>query len=154
MIIIQPWHWLALSLLFFIIELIVPSFVSLALGLAALFIAIIAWLWYGSWLVIVSLWLILSVLFVAIGLLYIKPKLRTKAKLDHGIDELVGQVGMIVISPTSTQLGKIRFFVPLLGADEWPCHSQNTIPIAVGDRAIVLDIVGNELLVKAMTDSH
>ena len=151
----QPWHWLALSLLFFIIELMVPSFVSLALGLAALFIALIAWLWHGSWLVIVSLWLILSVVFVAIGLLYIKPKLRrTKANLKHGIDVLVGQVGMIVISPTDTQLGKIRFFVPLLGADEWLCRNQNAIPIAVGERAIVLDIVGNELLVKAMTDSH
>jgi hypothetical protein len=41
---------------------------------------------------------------------------------------------------------KVRFPMPVLGADEWNCRALS--PAQVGDRVRVVDILGNDLIVQ------
>jgi membrane protein implicated in regulation of membrane protease activity len=129
---IEPWHWLILGLVLIILELFLTSFVSLSIGVAAIVVAAFSWLLPFSWFFWLMVWLILSVIFTIIGFKFI-----------------IGETGMIVQSPQADKLGKIRFSVPIFGADEWVCRSYQSAPLAVGDRAIVVDVIGNELLVES-----
>lgn len=67
---------------------------------------------------------------------------------------IIGETGMIVVKPQPNQLGKVRFSVPIVGADEWLCRTREET-VEVGDRVVVTDIVGNELIVsraKSLTE--
>lgn len=149
--IIEPWHWLILGILLMIIELFITSMVSLAVGVAAVVVALLAWLLPIGSFTSVLLWLILSIIFTVLGFKYVKPKLRNRTTAGLGAGAIVGQTGMIIHSPQLSNLGKVRFSVPIFGADEWMCRSQDSLPLAVGERVVVLDVIGNELLVSLVT---
>ncbi len=70
---------------------------------------------------------------------------RTKAGLSR--EAVVGERGLIIKAPSGTgERGEVRFSVPLLGADTWPCMSQS--PLKLGDTVMVKDVLGNALLVE------
>ena len=68
---------------------------------------------------------------------------------EAGLEEYGAETGMIVVQPFTHREGRVRFSVPVFGADEWPCRSLNDIALTVGERVIVVDVIGNELLVKS-----
>lgn len=145
---IQPWHWLILGLVLIILELFLTSFVSLSIGMAAIVVAALSWflpLHYFIWIVV---WLVLSILFTMSGFKFIKPYMQNRTTAGLGAGVIIGETGMIIQSPQAEKLGKIRFSVPIFGADEWLCRTRQSVPLAVGDRAIVIDVIGNELLVE------
>ena len=141
---IEPWHWLILGLVLIILELFLTSFVSLSIGVAAIVVAAFSWLLPFSWFFWLMVWLILSVIFTIIGFKFIKPYMQNRTTAGLGSGVIIGETGMIVQSPQADKLGKIRF-----RADEWVCRSYQSAPLAVGDRAIVVDVIGNELLVES-----
>ena len=63
---------------------------------------------------------------------------------------IVGETGMIIAQPQPDRAGMVRFNVPIVGATEWMCRTRGE-QVAVGDRVVVTDIVGNELIVSSMT---
>lgn len=148
---IQPWHWLILGLLLIILELFLTSFVSLSIGLSAMVVALLSWLLPLNWFVWLIVWLALSVIFTVIGFKFIKPYLKNRTTAGTGLGVIVGQTGMIVVSPQHNNLGKIRFSVPVFGSDEWSCRSRQSFSLQVGERVVVVDVIGNELLVESMT---
>lgn len=148
--IIQPWHWLILGLILIILELFLTSFVSLSIGLAAIVVAALSWLLPMSYFVWIVLWLILSIVFTIIGFKFIKPFMQNRTTAGLGSGVIIGETGMIIQSPQAQKLGKIRFSVPIFGADEWLCRTRQSVPLAVGDRAIVVDVIGNELLIESI----
>lgn len=143
---IEPWHWLVLGFSLMIVEMFVPTFASLWFGAAAVIVAALAWLLPVPILFQVLIWLALSVLFMFAWVKYIKPLAtdRTKAGLGGGV--IIGETGMIVLKPQANALGVVRFNVPIVGADEWSCRTQDEV-VEVGDRVVVMDIIGNELVV-------
>lgn len=146
---IEPWHWLVLGFLLLIVEMFVPTFASLWFGAAAIIVAALAWLLPISLFVQVVIWLVLSAVFLVAWFKFIKPLSvdRTKAGLGGGV--IVGEIGMIVLSPQPERAGIVRFSVPIVGAAEWMCRTTGE-EVAVGERVVVTDIVGNELIVKSM----
>ena len=147
---IQPWHWLILGLILIILELFLTSFVSLSIGMAAIVVAALSWIMPLNYFVWVIVWLFLSVIFTVIGFKFIKPYMKNRTTAGLGSGVIIGETGMIIQSPQADRLGKIRFSVPIFGADEWLCRTRQSLPIAVGDRAIVVDVIGNELLVESI----
>lgn len=143
---IEPWHWLVLGFLLMIVEMFIPTFASLWFGAAAIIVAALSWLLPVPLVIQVLVWLTLSILFMFAWVKYIKPLSinRTKAGLGGGV--IIGEVGMIVVKPQSGKLGVVRFNVPIVGADEWACRTSDET-VEVGDRVIVTDISGNELIV-------
>lgn len=144
----QVWHWLALGFLLMTVEIFAPSFASLLLGLAALAVGALVYLGFVEsvpWQI--TLWLLLSLLLVGIWLRFINPHVRLRTRAGLGAGQIVGEVGMIVSAPVSGRLGRVRFAVPKAGAGEWACRAQDDALLPLGTRVVVVDILGNELVV-------
>ncbi|MGO2225536.1 MAG: NfeD family protein [Psychrobacter celer] len=146
---IEPWHWLVLGFLLLIVEMFVPTFASLWFGAAAIIVAALAWLLPISLFVQVVIWLVLSAVFLVAWFKFIKPLSVDRTKAGLGGSVIVGETGMIVLSPQPERAGIVRFSVPIVGAAEWMCRTTGE-EVAVGERVVVTDIVGNELIVKSM----
>lgn len=143
---IEPWHWLVLGFLLMIAEMFIPTFASLWFGAAAVIVAALAWLLPISLLWQVLIWLTLSVVFMFAWVKYIKPLSVDRTKAGLGGAVIIGETGMIVDKPLPDKLGRVRFSVPIVGADEWFCRTLDE-EVEVGDRVVVTDISGNELIV-------
>lgn len=143
----EVWHWLVLGMLLIILEMFIPIFAVLWFGVAALVVAILLWL-IPSFPAAAQLltWGVLSIISGVLWFKYLKPLSidRTKAGLSR--EAVIGQVGFITVLPQHSQIGTVRFSLPVLGADEWLCRSEE--PLELGERVRVVDILGNELVVK------
>lgn len=143
---IQPWHWLVLGALLLIGEMLAPTFWLLWFGAAALVLALLTWIIPMSLAVQVILWLILSTIALIAWFKFIQPMAKDKTRAGLGGAAIIGEVGMIIRAPIDGERGRIRFSVPQLGSDEWTCRSSDEL--SVGDRAKIIDISGNELVVS------
>ena len=146
---IEPWHWLVLGFILLIIEMFVPTFASLWFGAAAIIVAALSWLLPISVSVQIIIWLVLSAIFLLAWFKFIKPLSVDRTKAGLGGSVIVGETGMIIVQPQPDRAGTVRFSVPIVGAAEWMCRTTGE-PVAVGDRVVVTDIVGNELIVSSM----
>ena len=147
--ILEPWHWLVLGFVLLIIEMFVPTFASLWFGGAAIIVAALAWLLPISVSLQIIIWLVLSAIFLLAWFKFIKPLSVDRTKAGLGGSVIIGETGMIIVAPQLERAGVVRFSVPIVGAAEWMCRTSGE-QVAVGDRVIVTDIVGNELIVSSM----
>ena len=146
---IEPWHWLVLGFILLIVEMFAPTFASLWFGAAAIIVAALSWLLPISVFVQILIWLVLSAIFLLAWFKFIKPLSVDRTKAGLGGSVIVGETGMIIVQPQPDRAGTIRFSVPIVGAAEWVCRTRGE-QVAVGDRVVVTDIVGNELIVSSM----
>ena len=146
---LEPWHWLVLGFVLLIIEMFVPTFASLWFGGAAIIVAALAWLLPISVSMQIIIWLVLSAIFLVAWFKFIKPLSVDRTKAGLGGSVIIGETGMIIVAPQLERAGVVRFSVPIVGAAEWMCRTSGE-QVAVGDRVIVTDIVGNELIVSSM----
>jgi len=146
---IEPWHWLVLGFILLIVEMFVPTFASLWFGAAAIIVAALSWLLPISVFFQIIIWLVLSAIFLLAWFKFIKPLSVDRTKAGLGGSVIVGEVGMIIEQPQLDRAGMVRFSVPIVGAAEWVCRTRGE-QVAVGDRVVVTDIVGNELIVSSM----
>lgn len=143
----EVWHWLVLGMALLAIEMFVPIFTALWFGVAALVVGILLWFmpnWSPAGQMLT--WGILSIVSALLWFKYLKPLSvdRTKAGLSR--EAVIGQVGFITVIPQDSQVGTVRFSLPVLGDDEWLCRSEEQLEL--GERVRVIDILGNELVVK------
>jgi membrane protein implicated in regulation of membrane protease activity len=138
---------MAFGLLLVAAELVVPSFTIVWFGLGAcvtgLLLLVAPTMPPALQLLI---WTISSTALTVTWFSYFRPKMadRTKAGMSH--EAILGESGMIVkpvIGPM--EKGRIRFPIPVLGAEEWDCSSE--FPLATGDYATVTGIEGHVLTV-------
>ena len=143
----EPWHWFVLGVLLILSELVLPAFAALWFGIAAIMVGVLLWLFpmmgFTTQLVI---WIVLSVLCTLLWFKFIKPLSTDKTKAGLSREATIGQVGMVIQIHMEHDLITVRFPMPVLGSDEWNCRSLE--PVRVGDRVRVVDILGNELVVK------
>lgn len=146
---LEPWHWLVFGLILIIAEMFVPTFFLLWFGVGAVLTALVGFVVPLSFVGMVLLWLILSVIFIVVWFKSIQPRFKNRTKAGLGASVIIGETGMIVQAPIGTQAGVVRFATPKAGASEWACRSQTAV--SVGDRVQIVDIIGNELLVTSAT---
>ncbi len=144
---IQPWHWLVFGVVLMIGEMFVPTFALLWFGAAALVVALLTFIVPMSFLAAVIVWLIVSVLFCAAWFKFIKPLSKDRTKAGLGAAVIIGETGLIIKPPFEGGAGLVRFNTPKAGASEWACRSQDGATLQVGDRVVIVDVLGNELLV-------
>ena len=147
---IEPWHWLVLGFVLLIVEMFVPTFASLWFGAAAIIVAALLWLIPIPVSVQIIIWLVLSTIFLVAWFKFIRPLSVDRTKAGLGGSVIIGETGMIIVAPQPERAGMVRFSVPIVGAAEWMCRTRGE-QVAVGDRVVVTDIVGNELIVSTMT---
>jgi membrane protein implicated in regulation of membrane protease activity len=143
----EPWHWFVLGVLLILSELVIPAFAALWFGIAAIMVGVLYWMFpmMGLTTQLVT-WIILSVLCTLLWFKFIKPLSIDKTKAGLSREATIGQVGMVIQIHMQHDLITVRFPMPVLGSDEWNCRSLS--PVKVGDRVRVIEISGNDLVVK------
>lgn len=143
----EPWHWFVLGILLILSELVIPAFAALWFGLAAIMVGVLLWMFpMMGFITQIVTWIILSVLCTLLWFKFIKPLSIDKTKAGLSREATIGQVGMVIQTHMEHDLITVRFPMPVLGSDEWNCRTLT--PVQVGDRVRVVDILGNDLVVK------
>lgn len=150
-LVIQTWHWIAFGLILATLEMFVPTFFLLWFGIAAILVGIIGYFWAMSLAMGIVIWAVLSLLLCGLWFQFINPHIKMRTKAGLGTASIIGETGMIVIAPQPNQAGIIRFYTPKAGASEWACRSQEALPLHIGEKVVVLQVLGNELLVGRLT---
>lgn len=145
--VLEPWHWFVLGVLLMLSELMLPAFAALWFGIGAIMVGVLYWMFpmMGFTTQIIT-WIILSVLCTLLWFKFIKPLSTDKTKAGLSREATIGQVGMVIQIHLQHDLITVRFPMPVLGSDEWNCRSLS--PVKVGDRVRVVEISGNDLVVK------
>ena len=138
---INPSDWFVAGLLLMALELVVPVFFCFWIGLSALAVGAMLFFIPMSLPSQLLAWAVLSIVTVVIWLKIWKPNRKKVADLTAE-----NQIGMLIKTPSSQQLGRIRFQEPVQGSDEWPCRCEGDI--AEGDRVRVVS-VDDEVFVVA-----
>lgn len=145
--VLETWHWLAIGTVLIVLEIFLPTFASLWFGLSALLVALVLWLIPSlSFAGQMIIWGTLSILLTIAWFKFIKPLSIDKTRAGLPRESTIGQVGIVIQTDLEHGQIKVRFTLPLLGNDEWFCRT--TQPVQVGERVQVIDILGNDFLVK------
>ena len=149
----EPWHWFVLGVLLMLSELILPAFAALWFGIAAIMVGILYWMFpmMGVTTQFVT-WIILSILCTLLWFKFIKPLSTDKTKAGLSREATIGQIGMVIQASPESEHIRVRFPIPVLGSDEWNCRTLDKVH--VGDRVRVVEILGNDLMVKAHLSSN
>jgi inner membrane protein len=137
------WHWLALGLGLIALEMFVPTFFLLWVGLGALITGVASVVAPLSFTAQMLLWTVASGVMVAVWMKFFKAPNRTFA--GQAKEGVLGITGLVTRPVTETGEGEILFQRPVLGADRWPVVADT--PIAAGERARVVDVLGQTLKV-------
>lgn len=145
------WHWVAFGLVLVGAELIVPSFTIVWFGLAACLVGVLLLLAPSLSLAVqVFVWTAASAACTLFWFRYFKPKMADRTTAGMSREAIVGETGMMLRGVSSNlDRGRIRFAVPLLGAEEWDCISRE--PLRAGDYARVTGIDGHVLNVERVS---
>lgn len=139
------WHWLVIGFVLCLLELAVPAFVLIWLGIAALVLGVLTAVLPMSLAAELLLWAALSVIMVFVWMRVFKGRgAGTRAGTS---DSAVGEVGLLTSDVMPYQPGEVMFQRPLLGADRWHCVSAQKL--RAGSRVRVVKVEGNTVVVEA-----
>jgi hypothetical protein len=142
----QYWIWLIIGVVLVVLEIIVPSFIVIWFGIAALLTGLAAW-WVPGLAPQLAIFSVLSVISFAIGWFGVLKKIKTKSFAGQGKEAVIGEVGIVSqVRGGEFPSGRIRFQIPVLGTDEWEFVSDD--PVVIGDRCAIIDVVGIKLKVR------
>jgi len=140
------WYWLIAGLVLILLEIATPSFIVIWFGIAALLTGIVS-VWVTSATVQILFFTVCSLISFLVGWFGFVRRWKARSTTGQGKESVLGEVGIVsqVRGGAFTE-GVVRFQIPVLGTDEWPFVSDD--PLAVGDRCVIVDIVGNRLKVR------
>jgi len=142
------WHWLVLGLVLIGLELVVPSFTIIWFGLGAVLVGIVLAFAPGFPLPAQLLtWTLVSALLTIAWFRFFKQTSRTFSGSSK--DAVIGETGLVIRAAAPYDKGRVKFQLPILGSDEWPCLADE--PLEVGDRVKVIEVEGHALKVEKIS---
>lgn len=140
------WHWMALGMVLAVLEMLVPTFFLIWFGMGAFLVGVLMLFAAPGFATQMVLWAILSVFMTGAWFRYFKNPDRTRyGQAKEGVK---GVTGLMTKPVTETEAGEMMFQRPVLGADRWPVVADE--PIAAGERARVVDVLGQTLKVEKL----
>jgi len=140
------WIWIVGGIVLIIAELAIPAFFVIWFGLGALLVGLLTLLLPGlSATAQVATWTLASLALVVLWFKVFKQSLQ-KTRIGTADGEVIGEIGLLATPVAPFQRGKVRFQRPLLGAEEWVCLADETIP--AGERVRVIAVEGSFLKVS------
>jgi inner membrane protein len=142
------WHWLSFGLILISVELFIPSFTIIWFGLGACLVGLFLYIFPESSLTAqLFTWTAASSVLTFLWFRVLKPKMLDKTTAGMSQEAILGEAGMVVKSnATSLDKGRVRFTLPVLGADEWDYISADLLQ--PGDYVRVSGIDGHVLKVE------
>ena len=132
------WHWIALGILFIILEMATGTFVVLGFGIAAILVGLLDLMTGMNFLVEVGVWILLSIVIITISFKYFKtqPTVSNTGQSNFGFDTL----GTVTQAIAAHKRGKVRFDTPVLGNSTWSATSD--LELKVDTRVIIQEVQG------------
>ncbi len=142
------WHWLTFGLILISAELFIPSFTIIWFGLGACLVGLfLCLLPESSFTVQLFTWTATSSVLTLLWFRVLKPKMVDKTTAGMSQEAILGEAGMVIKSNlTSLDKGRVRFTLPVLGAEEWDFTSVDLLQ--PGDYVRVSGIDGHVLKVE------
>jgi inner membrane protein len=142
------WYWLSFGLILISVELFIPSFTIIWFGLGACLVGLYLYLFPdASFTVQLFTWSAASSVLTFLWFRVLKPKMVDKTTAGMSQEAILGEAGMVVKSNTTPlEKGRVRFTLPVLGADEWDYTSADLLH--PGDYVRVSGIDGHVLKVE------
>lgn len=140
------WHWIVIGLILVTVELFVPVFVLVWLGVSSIVIGILSFFIPMSFGFELVLFGFLSVLFLLLWHKFVSPKITNQTLAGLSKEAMIGQIGMVISYNDDQGRGKLKFPAPVVGNDEWEFIYSGELEN--GDKVKVTDISGNSLIVK------
>ena len=141
----QWWHWLIIGFVLCLLELAIPAFVLIWLGVAALALGGVTAMLPMPLAAQLLVWAALSVLMV-FGWMRVFGGRRSATRAGTS-DSGIGEVGLLTCDVMPFQPGEVMFQRPFLGTDRWHCVSSQSLK--AGSRVRVVKIEGNSVVVEA-----
>lgn len=142
---LEWWHWAVFGLALVLAELIIPAFFVIWFGLGSLLVALLLFIAPSLSLTAqLALWTLASLAMVFLWFKVFKPGAH-KTRIGTADGDVIGEIGLLVGAVAPFQRGKVRFQRPVLGAEEWVCMAEDTIP--AGERVKVVAVEGSFLKV-------
>lgn len=139
-------YWLILGVVLIVLEIVIPSFVVIWFGIAALLTGIVA-SWVTDLTAQTAIFVVLSALSFAIGWFGFLKNAKARSQAGQGKESVLGEAGIVsVVKPGDFPAGTVRFSVAVLGSDEWEFTADEIL--VVGDRCVIVDVLGSKLKVR------
>ncbi len=138
------WIWVVGGIGLMLAELMGPTFFILWFGIAGVLVGLLTLAISMSLTYQIGLWTLLSVVMAVAWFRFLRPPQRTKSGLSK--EAVLGERGLITREVSEMQRGAIRFQKPILGSDTWTVIADERI--AVGERARIVDVIGQTLKVE------
>ena len=140
-------HWLALGLLLIGAELVVPSFTLFWFGFGAGLTGLLLLLFPGLTLTAqLALFALFSAGCTIFWFRVLRPRMVDRSTAGMSREAIIGELALVIKGTNGPQdKGRVRFTVPLLGSEEWPCICTESLQ--AGDQVRVTGIEGHVLTV-------
>ena len=118
------WHWVVLGLALLTIEMFTATFMMLGLGLSAIIVGVIDVIYPISLETEIILWIILSLLSIAIWFKYMQDRTKeTSGQSNYSLETL----GMVEEKIIINGKGIVRFDTPVLGNTTWTATAKENL---------------------------
>ena len=137
------WHWIALGIVFIILEMATSTFIILGFGIAAVLVGLLDLIINMNFLMQISLWIILSILIIVLSFKYFKsqPTVSNTGQSNYGFDTL----GTVTKTISPQTRGAVHFDTPVLGNTTWSATSDKHLKI--NSRVTIKEVQGQLIFV-------
>jgi membrane protein implicated in regulation of membrane protease activity len=143
---VQWWHWVVLGIVLVAAEIVIPSFIVIWFGVAALAVGATVYLFAPAFDIQLYLWSGLSVLLLLAYWKYFK-KAEPEVPVGQSEGEYAGIEGK-VLEVLGEGRYRARFELPVLGDRVWIVETENGESLEEGDPILVSHVYGQILKVK------
>ncbi len=131
------WHWVIFGIVLVVAEIIVPLFVIIWFGLAAIMIGILTFFLSIALMPQLALWILFSLLLLFIWFRYFQEKdISESGQADYRLNTK----GIVIEDIPHGGRGRVRFEAPVLGSSEW--HATSEASLKKGTVVHIVDVNG------------
>ncbi len=142
------WHWVVFGLVLSVLEIFIPSFFLLWLGVSAITVGIILSIIAISFNTQLLIWMFLSITCLIAWFKFISPRIKTKSHSGMAQESILGKTATVVEHNKINGHGRVQFSIPVLGEEQWETLSEDAL--LPGDRVKVAEIIGNKLVINKL----
>ncbi len=131
------WHWVVAGLLLLILEINTGTFILLGLGVAAVSVGLLDYIYPITFTYEVLIWTALSAGYLMAWKKWMaQQNVSDTGQSNYNLDML----GTVTQAIEPHKKGKVHFDVPVLGQTEWIAIADQ--PIEKGERVKIVEIIG------------
>ena len=146
------WHWIVLGIALSAAEILIPSFIVIWFGMAALIVGVVDYLFGTDFATELFLWSILSLMLTFIYWRWFK---KHEPPLPIGQSEgEYADIPGVITEEIGNGRYRARFDLPVLGDREWIVETENHEALKKGDAITVTRVYGQIIKVKPSTDHN